>query len=51
MQAIVSGSPDAAQKLADFHGETVRLEPRPFGRGIDAQTVRHLPVTDRRLLV
>lgn len=32
-------------------GETVRLEPRPFGRGLDAGMVRRFAVTDRRLLV
>jgi predicted dehydrogenase len=32
-------------------GETVQLEPRAFGRGLDAEMVRCFAVTDRRLLV
>lgn len=31
-------------------GETVRLEPKEFGRGLDAEMARHFPVTDRRML-
>ncbi|MDP3262109.1 MAG: Gfo/Idh/MocA family oxidoreductase [Tabrizicola sp.] len=62
---IAQGVPpeaDGGEGLADMRallaideaartGETVRLDPRPFGRGIDAGMVRHFPVTDRRLLV
>jgi predicted dehydrogenase len=32
-------------------GETVRLEPRAFGRGIDPGMVRRMSVTDRRLIL
>lgn len=35
---------------AVMSGETVRLEPRAFGRGFDASLVRRFAVTDRRLL-
>ena len=53
---------DGAEGLADMRallaideaartGETVRLAPMDFGRGIDAGMVRRLPVTDRRLLL
>jgi hypothetical protein len=32
-------------------GETVLLEPRAFGRGIDAKMRRDFSVTERRLLI
>lgn len=65
LDCIAQGVPpeaDGEEGLADMRallaideaartGETVRLEPRSFGRGLDADMVRGFSVTDRRFLV
>lgn len=62
---IQQGTPpeaDGAEGLADMRvllaidraaqtGETVVLDPRPFGKGITPDMIRSFPVTDRRRLV
>ncbi len=55
-------APDGEEGLADMRallaidqaartGETITLAPRPFGRGISPDMLRHFPTTSRRLLL